>query len=150
MANNTNPTSGDTTQTGQDAVLKVGGEEFAVTNVSFTKDVETSEIQQNDSLTPDIAVTGLRFSGSFEHAGENEALRDAIEWTAEGSRNAYYHEEMEPRRPNIVVKEYAKGEGSRTTTFKNCLVSSRSKDMPSDDTVSVTYDFVAEEMSFSE
>lgn len=145
--------SGDPYQTGQEAILKIGGQEFAITNVSYTKDVDTNEVQMNDSLTPRIAVTGLTFSGSFEHSGHNTELRKATEYTkaevGDGT-GRQVHEAMEPKRGTITINEHKSDGTMRSTTFEGVLVTSRSKDIPSDDSTSVTYDWVAESMSIVE
>lgn len=143
-----NAVTGDPYQTGQHAIFKIGSQEFGVTNVSYSKDVNTNDVQMNDSLWPRQAITGLRASGSFEHEGHNEALRDAIEHSTDGGD----HEVGEPKRGTLtIIEEGSKESGgnARTTTFEGVLVESRSKDMPADDSVSVTYDWVGESMSVS-
>lgn len=143
-----NANTGDPYQTGHHAILKIGGQEFGVTNVSYTKDVNTNDVQLNDSLTPRIAVTGIRFSGSFEHDGQNEALREAIEYSTGGDGI----EVGEPKRGTLTVVEQSSRQRSAegtTTTFEGVIVESRAKDMPADDSTSATYDWVAENMSVS-
>lgn len=143
-----NAVTGDPYQTGQHAIFKVGGQEFAVTNVSYTKDVNTNDVQMNDSLWPRNAITGLRASGSFEHDGHNEQLRRATEYS-EGGGDV---EVGEPKRGTLtIVEEGSREEGgtAHTRTFEGVLVESRSKDLPADDSTSVTYDWIGESMSMS-
>lgn len=133
--------------TGEDAIIKIpNGNAIAVSNVSWDRDVNTTEVQHNDSLNPTVAVTGLRYSGSFDYDGKNENLRQKL-WRDDGR----------PKRVTMTVKEES-GEvdntagttssaGSRTFTFENVIVTGMSRDVPSDDVASTSWDFVAENVS---
>lgn len=127
----------DTKETGVDVTLEVpGGEEVPVTNVSFTEEAETSEVQFNTSYSQDIAVTGVSYSGSFEITGRNNSLRSAV-WEDGGDTTV-------PRYlSNITIVD---GEGT-SYTFSNVLVTSHSKDAPADDRTSESYDFEAERLN---
>jgi len=67
-------------ETGVDVTLEVSplDGEVPVTSASYSEEAETSEVQFNDSYGQDIAVTGVTYSGSFEVAGRNNDLRDAL------------------------------------------------------------------------
>jgi len=78
----------------------------------------------------------MTYSGSFEHTGSNVALQEAVR-DDEGLPKA-------PKDIEITVNEH-----ERTVTFTGVIVESRSKDIPSDDRTSESYDFVAEEMLIS-
>lgn len=122
---------------GYDAVVTIGGQsDVPVTNVSYSAEAETSETQFNTGMGQSIVTTGMTYSGSFEHEGSNEALRSAV-------RN----EEGLPADPTSI--EITINEHERTVTFSGVIISSRSKDIPSDDRTSESYDFVAEEMTIS-
>ena len=127
----------DRKETGVDVTLEVpGGTEVPVTDVSFTEEAETSEVQFNTSYSQDIAVTGVSYSGSFEVTGRNNSLRDRV-W-----------EESE----NTTVPRYLSSitivDGSGTSyTFSNVLITSHSKDAPADDRTSESYDFEAERLN---
>jgi len=122
---------------GYDAVVTIAGEsDVAVTNISYSADAETSETQYNTGMGQSIVTTGVSYSGSFEHDGSNEALRTAVR-TDEGLP-------ADPTNVEITINEH-----ERTVTFTGVIISSRSKDVPSDDRTSESYDFVAEEMTIS-
>lgn len=127
----------DRKETGVDVTLEVpGGTEVPVTDVSFTEEAETSEVQFNTSYSQDIAVTGVSYSGSFEVTGRNNSLRERV-W-----------EENE----NTTVPRYLSSitivDGSgKSYTFSNVLITSHSKDAPADDRTSESYDFEAERLN---
>jgi hypothetical protein len=142
--------SGDPYETGNDGKFKIGGQQFAVTNVSYDREAETADVQLDDSLWPRNAITGLRASGSFEHDGANEDLRQAVE---EDSGSGCKEAGQPKFLGTLVVKESGDSRtdptecpGLKTTRFEGVLVESRSKDSPSDDVTSMSYDFIAEKM----
>jgi len=123
-------------ETGVDVTLELpGGETVPVTNVSYSEEAETSEVQFNTSYSRDIAVTGVSYSGSFEIAGRNNSLRDTLwEESADTSLPSYLS--------SITIID---GDG-KAYVFTNVLVTSHSKDAPSDDRVTESYDFEAEKL----
>lgn len=141
---------GDERFTGADALVKIGEQQVPVTNVSWDREVETTEVQhtqaneKRSSLEASIAVSGLRYSGSFEYDGKNEAVR-----------SLFFRDSGEPKRFNMTVKEESDrtdnsrslSGSSRTYTFTNGMVSSVSRDVPADDVGSTSVDFVAEAMN---
>jgi len=130
--------AGDERHTGNDAIISIpDGNDIPVSNVSWDQDVNTTEVQQG-SLKPSIAITGLRYSGSFEYDGKNENLRGKL-WRDDG----------EPERVTMTVKEEPSrtGTGGRTFTFTNVMVTGMSRDLPSDDVSSTSWDFVAEDLN---
>jgi hypothetical protein len=149
--------------TGQDAIIKVGDQEFAVTNVSFDIEPDSTDVQTNQSMKPDIAITGLRYSGSFEYDGEQDTVRNLLFYSAgdppvgeDGNKQA-----GEPKRFNMTVKEKApsvtddgtttseSGNLSRTWTIKNAVCLGLSRDVPADDVTSSSWDFDAEDIYIS-
>lgn len=127
-------------ETGVDVTLEVpGGNAVPVTNVSFSEEAETSEVQFNNSYAQDIAVTGVTYSGSFEIAGRDNSLRDAL-W------------EDAPAGQSTQVPSYISsisiidGEGT-AYTFENVLITSHEKDAPADDRTTESYDFTAERLN---
>ena len=132
--------------TGQEAVLKWGDKEVAVTNVSWSREVDTTEVQHNDTLNPKILVTGLRFSGSFEYSGRNFDLQNALIHT----QNTVTKQEGEPQRGTLAVEELSEDEDGNEVryiyTFEDVVVTDQSRDMPSDDSSTTSWDWSAEDM----
>lgn len=151
--------------TGQEAIVKVPDSndgEIAVTNVSFDIDVNTTDVQTNQGHKPDIATTGLRYSGSFEYDGEQDVIRNKLFYAAgetDGNGNTIAstssntpYEPGEPKRVNMTVKETSpNGAGGdsgnlfRRWTLENIVVTGMSRDIPSDDVASTSWDFEAED-----
>lgn len=124
----------NTKEIGNDAVVIAAGQEVPVTDVSYTEDADVAETQFNTGLNPDIVVTGVSYSGSFEHAGGNESLRSALYGESTQAGTAV------PLEVDQIVVE----DGTHKYVFETCIVESRDKDLPADDRTSVTYDFMAE------
>lgn len=125
-------------ETGVDVTLEVpgGSDPIPVTNVSFSEETETSEVQFNTSYSQNIAVTGVTYSGSFEIAGRNNSLREAA-WDDEGDTSL-------PRYLSSITII----DGDNVAyTFTNVLITSHSKDAPSDDRVTESYDFSSERLN---
>lgn len=123
---------------GNDVELFVGGNPtpFPITSGSYSEEPQTSNVQFNTSLTMKIVQTGIEYSGSFEHSGSNQELRDAI-----------FTEQAEPRSSIVRrLDQLVFRDSESTYTFKGVIIGSRSKDFPADDRTSVTYDFTAEEL----
>jgi len=118
---------------GYDNRLIIGGDEYAVTNVSYSAEANTSEQQFSTGMGQSIVTTGMSYSGSFEHTGSNEDLRGAVR-----QDNGL---PVDPNSFTLRVEEH-----ERTVIFRGVIISSRDKDVPSDDRTSESYDFVAEEM----
>lgn len=133
--------------TGDDAIIKIpSGNEIAVSNVSWDRDVNTTEVQHNDSLKPTVAVTGLRYSGSFEYNGKNESLRNKL-WRDDGRPvRVTMTIREEPGETNEGIGTTAESPATRTYTFENVIVTGESRDVPSDDVASTSWDFVAENL----
>jgi len=128
-------------ETGVDVTLELpGGETVPVTNVSYSEEAETSEVQFNTSYSRDIAVTGVSYSGSFEIAGRNNSLRDTL-WQ-ETAENENLNTSLPSYLSSITIID---GDG-KAYVFTNVLVTSHSKDAPSDDRVTESYDFEAEKL----
>jgi hypothetical protein len=136
---------GDERHTGADAIVSVpNGNDIPVSNVSWDHDVNTTEVQHSGTggagsnpLNAAIAITGLRYSGSFDYDGKNEDLRQQL-----------FKDNGEPERVTMTVREEP-GEGSttsRTFTFENVIVTGMSRDVPADDVSSTSWDFAAENL----
>ena len=122
---------------GHDVVITIGAAgDVPLTNISYSVDAETSETQFGSGMGMSIVTTGMTYSGSFEHTGSNANLQEALR-TDEGLPKP-------PKDIEITIEEH-----ERTVTFTGVIVESRSKDVPSDDRTSESYDFVAEEMLIS-
>jgi len=122
---------------GHDAVITIGSNtDVPLTNISYSVDAETSETQFGTGMGMSIVTTGMTYSGSFEHTGSNVNLQEEIR-DDEGLPE-------DPTNLEITIEEH-----ERTVTFTGVIVESRSKDIPSDDRTSESYDFVAEEMLIS-
>lgn len=113
------------------------GESVPVENVSFSEEANTSEVQYTDSFSQSIAVTGVTYSGSFDIPGNANYVRK--EGWDEGS-------DADTTLPkHIQTMSIVDGE-DRAFTFTNVLLNSHSKDIPSDDRTSQSFDFMAERM----
>lgn len=130
-------------ETGHDGTLIINGDELAITSASYDgPDPDWSETQFNDALHQDLALTGVSYSGSFEFAGSSEALRNALfEEAADGK----YDVPVSPSDVEIHIEEETE-DGTRTAIFRNVAVGTRSRDRPSDDRVTTSFDFQAERM----
>lgn len=114
------------------------GSEVAVTNVSFTEEANTSEVQFTDSFAQSIAVTGVTYSGSFEIAGNANDERD-VGWDNGGG------DAGTTLPQHVSTMTITDGEG-RSWSFSNVLLNSHNKDIPADDRVTHSFDFMAETM----
>ena len=129
----------NTKEIGNDAVVIAAGQEVPVTDVSYTEDADVAETQFNTGLNQDIVVTGVSYSGSFEHAGGNNNLRTALYGESTQAGTAV------PVEVDQIIVE----DGTHKYVFETCIVESRDKDLPADDRTSVTYDFMAETLDDS-
>lgn len=121
---------------GNDVTLEINGEEFAITNVSYSESPETSETQFNTGLNPDLVVTGVSYSGSFEHSGSNVELQDTLYGTQEENQSSV----------PVMVESITIIDSEREYIFENVIVEGRDKDFPADDRTEVSYDFMAERL----
>lgn len=137
-------------ETGTDVTLQVAGDdtEYDVTNVSFSQEADTSEVQFNNSYTQDIAVTGVTYSGSFEHSGRNHSLYDSL--YEEGSDVDNTERFGNTSMPSHIASITIIDGNDREYTFSNVLITSQSKDAPADDRVTQSYDFNAEKLVVSD
>lgn len=126
-------------EVGNDCTLFLPSDtEVPVTNVSFSEEANTSEVQYTDSFAQNIAVTGVTYSGSFEIPGNANDERDSG-WTDGSGENGTSLPE------HIGTMTIEDGEG-RSYSFSNVLLNSHSKDIPSDDRTTQSFDFMAETM----
>jgi len=133
-------------EVGGDCSLELpDGDEVAVTNVSFSEEANTSEVQYTTGFYQTIAVTGVTYSGSFEIAGNANDTRESG-W-GDGVNDG--GEETLTLPKNIETMSIVDGTG-RAYTFTSVLLNSISKDIPSDDRTSQSFDFMAEKMYISE
>ncbi len=123
-------------EVGENCTLFLPNGSTPVSNVSFSEEANTSEVQYTDSFAQDIAVTGVSYSGSFDIPG-NANVERADGWS-DGSGEA-----------GTTLPEYigtitiVDGEGTEFT-FSNVMFNSHSKDIPSDDRTEQSFDFMAE------
>jgi hypothetical protein len=130
-------------ETGHDGALIINGEEIAITNASYDgPDPDWSEVQFNDALHQDIALTGVSYGGSFEFAGSSEALRNELIVEANDGK---YNVPANPQSVELHIEEETEN-GIRTVIFRDVGVGTRSRDIPSDDRATTSYDFIAERM----
>lgn len=115
------------------------GDPIPVENVSFSEEANTSEVQYTDSFTQSIAVTGVTYSGSFDIPGNAVDERD-VGWDNGNSTDA--NTTLPKHIDNLVITD-----SETAYTFTNVLLNSHSKDIPSDDRVSHSFDFMAERMT---
>lgn len=125
----------DTKEVGPNCTLELAnGSEIPVTNVSFSEEAETSEVQYTTGFSKDIAVTGVTYSGSFEISGNANNVRDNG-WEEAGSDST----DLPKHVANLVIKD-----SNKTVTFVDVLLNSHSKDIPSDDRTTQSFDFMAQ------
>jgi hypothetical protein len=115
------------------------GTEVAVTNVSFSEEANTSEVQYTSGFHQSIAVTGVSYSGSFEISGNAQSMR------AEGWANGQPEAGETSLPQSVGSMTIVDGEGNEYT-FNNVLLNSHSKDIPSDDRTTQSFDFMAERL----
>lgn len=126
----------DDKEVGPNCVLELaGGGEVPVTNVSLSEESETSEVQYTSGFWKSIAVTGVTYSGSFETAGNADNIRDAG-W-AQGPEQTSHPTHIK----TLTLKD-----STSSWTFHNVLMNTNSKDVPSDDRVTHSFDFMAEKL----
>lgn len=127
----------DKKEVGADGALTITGYkgDVPVTNVSYSLDSDTSESQYMGNFTQSIAVTGVSYSGSFEHDGSNDELRKKVR-----DKNG---------KPKVLSQLTVK-ESERTLIFKNVIVTSFGKELPGDDRSNASYDWVAEKVTIKE
>jgi hypothetical protein len=145
----------DDTATGQDAQLKIEGtsdgsvREIAVTNVSWDREANMTDVQYNTSRSPRQVTTGLRYSGSFEYDGRDYTIQNEFLLNEETEAG------IEKNRPRegitlVVTEEPDVNPGQKYVyKFTDVKVTGQSRDMPSDDVSSTSWDFVAENLSLS-
>lgn len=133
-------------ETGVDVTLDIAGYsgEVPVTSASFSEEADTSEVQFNNSYSKNIAVTGVTYSGSFETAGRDHSLVDAL-WN-----NQADNDDLSTTNPIHVSSMTFTDGGGRSYTFTNVVVTSHSKDMPADDRSTSSFDFSAEKLAISD
>jgi hypothetical protein len=139
----------DKKETGTDVTLQIAGDstEFDVTTMSYSEEVDTSEVQFNNSYTQNVAVTSVSYSGSFEIAGRNHSLYDKLyeSSTVSDSSEQLDGVQLPSHISSITIID---GDG-REYDFQNVLITSHSKDAPADDRVTESYDFTAERLIVS-
>lgn len=127
----------DSKEVGANCKLEIpSGTEVPVTNFSFSEEADTSEVQYTTGFNKDIAVTGVTFSGSFEISGNGANIREL------GWENASSSGTNTPKNiATLVIKDQ-----NTTYTFQDVLLSSHSKDVPSDDRTTQSFDFMAQNL----
>jgi hypothetical protein len=146
----------DKTATGQDAVVKLNTEssdppEIVVSNVSWTRDVNTNDVQLNDSMNPTHVTTGLRYSGSFEYDGRDYDLNSEL-LLSEGTDQLEANHPVQGNTLTVTERPQPKSDDSNEKyvyTFTNVKITSQSRDMPSDGSSSTSWDWVAESLDVS-
>jgi len=125
-------------EVGTNCTLELPSGDTPVENMSFSEEAETSEVQYTDSFGKSIAITGVSYSGSFDIPGNANVERD-VGW--DGGNN----EGNTTLPKHVESMSIVDGDG-RAYTFTNVVFNSHSKDIPSDDRTSSSFDFMAERM----
>lgn len=151
MADSTRTNDSLERHTGASSLLKfndgTGYVEIPVTNVSWTRDHNTNDLQHNGTMKPTITTTGVRYSGSFEYDGQNPDLIDAFLQTNDEGNGSIH--DGRPTRGTLTINEYnhdQNGTVVQTVTLKNVMPTSFNRDLPSDGSSSTSVDFEAEDM----
>jgi hypothetical protein len=140
---------------GKNAIIKVpntGGNEIAVTNVSFSINASNDTVQTNQGLKVTNVTTGLDYDGSFEYDGSQDKIRAQLFYSA--SDDAVQNglaEAGQPIKTTMTVKERASAEADdagnlpRTWTLEGMKVTGMSRDIPGDGIANSSWDFVADD-----
>lgn len=140
----------DKHHTGQQAVLKFPPDvEVPVSNVDWDRNVNTTENQLNDSLKAAIAITGLRYSGTFEFDGKNDDIRSAM-WNDDPTNLDVENHPVV--HSTMTVKETPSTQAdsdvvTRTYKFDTVVITGESRSIPGDDNSSTTYNWMAEDVT---
>jgi len=130
----------DEKEVGANCELQIpDGTTIPVENVSFSEEANTSEVQYTGGFSQSIAVTGVTYSGSFDIPGNAFDVRD--EGWDDGSSNSD-NTTLPENIDNMTIIT-----SEKTWTFENVLLNSHSKDIPSDDRTSQSFDFMAEKLT---
>lgn len=126
-------------EVGENVVLEIAGldGEIPVSSFSFSEEANTSEVQYTNGFHQNIAVTGVTYSGSFTIPGNANVERD-VGWDTPTDGTTL---------PKHVTNMSVTDGSGRTYTFKNVLINSHSKDVPSDDRTEQSFDFMAEKVT---
>lgn len=127
--------------------------EIPVTNVNWTSDYTHEEIQHNGSLSPTLAPSEIRYSGSFEWEGHNPKAMQLLT-SPEAGNDVWHVDRMRPTRFKLTVREFNHGgivEDSddlteQKATFLGCLAETVDRDLSAGEVSSTTIDFGAEKM----
>lgn len=145
--------------TGADALLKFDAEmgeetgyvEIPVTDVSWTRDHTTEDVQHNGSQTATLTTTGIRFNGSFEYEGQNPGLLDAFLNTND-QRASTTDDGGRPTRGTLTIQEDNNDTGDevRTISFIRIQATSFDRSYPADGVTNTSVDFEAEDMMINQ
>lgn len=142
----------DETYVGSQAIFKAGGQEFPITNVELTVETQTSQIQQETSFDPTTAISGMRYSGSFEYSGLNNDWIDTL-FEVTGSNKL-----VQPKNTIISIDEnngdtrdapagidlpFVFKDGRRIT-IRDVTITNIDRSLPADDVATTTFQFVAD------
>lgn len=108
---------------------------------SFSEEAETSEVSYNSTFAQNIAVTGVTYSGSFDIPGNADNIR-TVGWDDGGDNSD--STTLPNHVSSLTVRSDA--DGANTYSFSNVMLNSHSKDVPSDDRTSQSFDFMAEKL----
>jgi hypothetical protein len=145
--------------TGQDSKLKFKFDgkfiEIPVTNVSWSRDTQTSTVRHNDSLNPTRTITGVDYSGSFEYTGRNyDAMNKLVHGKDVVDGDRVTAQANEPVRATLMVKEFdVEGDGNISEysyKFRRCIITSTSRDLPASDNATTSFDWEAEDLKIQE
>lgn len=132
----------DEKEVGPNYTLELGNKDSVpVESISLSEEANTSEVQYTDSFAQSIAVTGVSYSGSFDIPGNADSIRS--QGWKDGNDDS--GNMTLPKQVSSMSLVPENGDAN-TYTFTTVLLSSVSKDIPSDDRTSQSFDFVAEKM----
>jgi hypothetical protein len=130
----------DRKEVGENCTLFLPNGQTPVSDVSFSEEANTSEVQYTDSFAQSIAVTGVTYSGSFTIPG-NANLERQDGWTdGDGST---------PTLPKYVDNMTIQ-DSNRDYVFSAVMLNSHSKDITADDRTEQSFDFMAEKLIVNE
>jgi len=141
---------------GDDHPFKDGSQyEIPVTNVSWSRDYTLEEIQHNGSLEATLGTSEIRYSGSFEYAGQDPTALEGLVAGKTTASDARHIDANRPIRFKLTVQEFNHSKTKSdskvietTAVFKRVVCSTNDRDLSSGDSSTTSYDWQAETMKW--
>lgn len=148
----------DETFVGEQAIFSAGNDEYPVTNIELTIETQTSQIQQETSFDPTTAISGMRYSGSFEYQGINNDWIDGLFEVNSADKfvqpkNSFIsisEENLSTRQtPNSPIDTIA-FDDARSIILRGVTITNVDRSIPADDVATTTLQFQADSLDIIE